>query len=515
MLRVMDASGKEAADASAKEAADASTKEAGDASAKEAAPPAGGRVRSRHRVVIPILLTLGVIIGFFACFAVWVNRQVLNTNNWTNTTGELLAHEKVQVAVSTYAVNQLFDSVNVAEQLKSGLPTQLQGLSGPAAAGLHALAERAVPRLLATAQVQEGWRRANRAAHAEFISILNGGSKTVSTKSGVVSLNLEELITQLAAQLGLQSQLKAAREHLQGASGAKARAVAKEKLGVALPPAGGQLVILRSHQLKTAQEIVKGVKGLAIVLPLVALALFALAVWLDAGRRRRALRNVGWCFFGIGVFLLLARRVAGDSLVNSLVKVPANKPAADEVWTIATSLLYQIAVAMVLYGLVLVAAAWLAGTTRPAVAVRRAWAPWLREHALGSYVVAGAILLLIVLWGPTPATRQVIPVIGFAVLAALGVRILRAMTAREFPDAQPGETAERLRHWLASVRARRGAPAPGAAGAAGVAGAAATDSNGSRLETLERLAALHERGALSDEEFAEEKRQLAAAAPST
>jgi hypothetical protein len=449
-----------------------------------------------------VLLTLGVVIGFFACFAVWINRQVLNTDNWTNTTGELLAHEKVQVAVSNYAVTQLFKSVNVAEELKSGLPTQLQGLSGPAAAGLHALAERAVPQLLATAQVQEGWRRANRAAHAQLISILNGGSKTVSTKSGVVSLNLEELITQLAAQLGLSSQLAAAREKLKGGAGAQARTVAKEKLGVTLPPAGGQLVILRSSQLKTAQDIVKAIRGLAIVLPIVALALFALAVWLAQGRRRKELRNVGWCFFGIGVFLLLARRVAGDAVVNSLVKVPANKPAAHEVWSIGTSLLYQIAVAMVLYGLVLVAAAWLAGTTRPAVGLRRAMAPWLREHELGSYAVGEAILLLVVLWGPTPATREWIPVIGFAVLVAFGVWLLRRMTAREFPDTQTGEASARLREWFSGVRARRGR-APAVEVEVAEAG-----PDGSRLQMLERLAALHERGALSDEEFAAEKRQL-------
>jgi hypothetical protein len=500
----MDASAKATAEGRGEPEHTAKPESTKPASAKPASTAKPNR--SRHRVIIPTLLTLGVLLGFIACFAVWVNRQVLNTNNWTNTTGELLANEKVQVAVSTYAVNQLFSSVNVAEELKSGLPSQLQGLSGPAAAGLHALAERAVPRLLATAQIQEGWRRANRAAHAQLINILNGGGKTVSTKSGVVSLNLEELISQLAAQLGLSSQLAAAREKLRGTSaGASARKVAKEKLGVTLPPAGAQLVIMRSNQLKTAQDIVKAIKGLAIVLPLVALALFALAVWLDRGRRRRALRNVGWCFFGIGVTLLLARRVAGDSIVNSLVKVPANKPAVHEVWSIGTSLLYQIAIAMVLYGLVLVAAAWLGGSTRPAVAVRRALAPWLREHALASYVAGEAILLLIVLWGPTPATREILPVIGFALLVALGVYLLRELTVREFPDAQPGDTAAQLRHWYSNMRAHRGA-------AAATAGTVATADaeNGARVQTLERLASLHERGALSDEEFAEEKRRLTA-----
>jgi Short C-terminal domain len=400
-------------------------------------------------------------------------------------------------------VNELFRSVNVAQELKSGLPTQLQGLAGPAAAGLRTLAERAVPTLLATSAVQESWRRANRVAHAQLIQILNGGSKTVSTKSGEVSLNLHELVNQLASQLGVLSQVEAARSKLQGSGGTKAREVAQEKLGVTLPSTSGQLVLMRSSQLKAAQEIVKAVRHLALVLPLLAIALFALAIWLDKGRRRKTLRTTGWCFFGIGVLLLLGRRAGGDAIVNSLVKVPANKPAVHEVWSIGTQLLYDIAIAMVLYGLALVASAWLAGSTRPATGLRRAMAPWLREHAVASYLVAEAILLLIVLWGPTPATREWLPVIGFAILFAFGMSLLRAQTGREFPDAKPGEATARLRAWYAETRARRHAPAVASSSDAG---------NGSPVEALERLAALHERGALTDEEFAAEKRRLLPAA---
>jgi hypothetical protein len=449
-----------------------------------------------------VLLTIAVIIGFFGSFAVWVNRQVLNTNNWVNTSGEILANEQVQNTLSVYAVNELFRQVNVAEQIKSGLPTQVQGLAGPAAAGLRTVAERIVPQLLATSQVQEAWRRANRVAHGELIKILNGGTKTVSTQHGVVTLNLRELITQLAAQLGVLSQLESARSKLQSAgAGAKAREVAKEH-GVTLPASSGQLVILRSNQLKTAQDIVNAIKGLALALPLITIALFALAIYLDAGRRRKTLRTVGWCFFGIGVLLLLGRRVGGDAVVNSLVKVPANRPAVHEVWSIGTSLLYEIAIALVLYGLALVAAAWLGGTTRPATAARRALAPWLRDHVVASYAVAEVILLLIVLWGPTPATRKWLPVIGFALLFALGVRILSGQTAREFPDAQQGETAARLRAWYAH-RGHRRTEAGATAGAGG---------DGSQIQALERLADLHDRGALSDEEFTAEKRRLLPAA---
>lgn len=401
-----------------------------------------------HRRLVAATLAVATVIGFFACFAVWVNRQALNTDNWTKTSTQVLADPQVQAALSVYLVNELFASAEVPARLQTALPEQLKGLSGPLAAGLRQVANQFVPRLLATSAAQELWRRANHAAHEQLLRILNGGGKAVSTENGVVALNLHELVTELGNRLGVGAQVAAAREKLAGGKGAEVRSAAEQKLGVTLPANSGRIVIMRSNQLKTAQDIVKAIKGLALVLPLVALALFALAVWLARGWRRHALRSTGWCFFGVGVALLVLRRVAGAAVVKGLVANPANKDAAQAVWSIGTSLLYDIAIAMVLYGLVLVLAAWLAGETRSARFLRRAGAPWMREHAVGSYVVAGILLLLVVLWGPTPATRQLLPVLGFFALAAFGVALLRRQTALEFPDAMPGEAmADVRRAW--------------------------------------------------------------------
>lgn len=414
---------------------------------------AHGARRPHHRLVVATL-AVATVIGFFACFAVWVNRQALNTSNWTKTSSQVLADPHVQAALSVYLVNELFASAEVPARLQTALPEQLKGLSGPLAAGLRQVANQFVPRLLATSAAQELWRRSNKAAHEQLLRILNGGGKAVSTENGVVALNLHELVTELGNRLGVGSQVTAAREKLAGGTGAQVKSTAEQKLGVTLPANTGRIVIMRSDQLKTAQDIVKAIKGLALVLPLVALALFALAVWLARGWRRHALRSSGWCFFGVGIALLVLRRVAGEAVVKGLVANPANKDAANAVWSIGTSLLYDIAIAMVLYGLVLVLAAWLAGTTRSARFLRRAGAPWMREHAVGSYVVAGVLLLLVVLWGPTPATRQLLPVLGFVALAALGVSLLRRQTALEFPNAMPGEAMADLRRAWPFGRAR-------------------------------------------------------------
>ena len=112
------------------------------------------------------------------------------------------------------------------------------------------------------------------------------------------------------------------------------------------------------------------------------------------------------------------------------------------------------------------------------------------------YGAVALVYLLILLWGPTYATRKLWGIILLGALLALGVEVLRRRTVREFPDAKSGETMERVRAWYAGMRGRRAATADGQAGRPSVA---------DRFDELGRAAALHDKGVLSDEEFDAQK----------
>jgi hypothetical protein len=398
-----------------------------------------------HRVMVPILLALASLALFTGAFAVWVNRQALNTDNWKTTSSKLLADEQIQAALAPYLVDQLFTNADVTGAIQQRLPANLQGLAGPASAGLRQLADRAAPKLLARPRVQDAWVTANAAAHEQLLRIVNGGGAVVSTSGGRVTLDLNALVSQLAADLGVSSQVAAAQDKLQGAVGAQAKAQLQQRLSITVPATSGRLVIMRSDNLKTAQDVAGAVKGLAIVLPALAILLFAAAIWVSRGWRRQALRSAGWCFVVVGALLLLLRRVGGNEIVDSLVKVPSNEAAVHQVWTIATSLLFAIAVALIIYGVVFALAAWLGGPTRPALFLRKLAAPELRESPWVAYVVAGGLLLALVIWGPTPAFRQLAWILLFAALLALGVTVVRRQTAVEFPDVQRGDAMRELR----------------------------------------------------------------------
>src|SRR5215831_8128443 len=139
-----------------------------------------------HRVLVPTLLTAATVIGFWACLAVWVHRQVLNTSNWTKTSTRVVADPRVQKVLGTYLTNELFKAVDVPGKIEGVLPAQVKGLAGPISSGLHELADRAVPQVLGSRQALWLWEKTNRAAHEQFLHIVNGGGREVSTENGEV-----------------------------------------------------------------------------------------------------------------------------------------------------------------------------------------------------------------------------------------------------------------------------------------------------------------------------------------
>src|SRR3954471_10109090 len=215
---------------------------------EQAASPTPHRA---HRFIVPTLLVLATIIGFTGAFAVWVNRQALNTDHWATTSGKILANKKVQTALSAYLVNELFSNVDVAAELRNVLPPQAQALAAPVAGGLQQLAGQAAPKLLARPRGQDAWIAANIAAHKQLLTIINGGGPVVSTEAGLVRLNVHELVSQLGASLGIADQVGAVQSKLQGSTGAQVRGVAQQKLGITLPADSGEITIMRADELGT------------------------------------------------------------------------------------------------------------------------------------------------------------------------------------------------------------------------------------------------------------------------
>jgi hypothetical protein len=390
----------------------------GSAAAEEVAPSAAHGVGAPkppigrgRRILVQVIIWATTLLAVLAIFAVWANRQFLNPDNWANTSTKLLDHPEIRAATSNYLVGQLYANVDVAGELRSRLPPALQGVAAPLAGALRNVAVSAAQRLLENPKVQDAWRLANRTADQTLLTIVNGGSGAAKVSGGEVTLDLRSIVANMADQLGLPD------------------------VSSKLPPSVANLVILKSKQIKFVQDVGGALKGLALLLTIIVPLLYALAVFLARGRRRRALMTVGIAIVAAGLVVFVAQKLVQSGVTNSLVKVEANKPAVSAVVSIATSMLTEIAGAFVFVGVPLIAAAWFAGPARLAVRMRRAIAPFLRDHPGATFGIVAGLLLLIFIWGPIPATHRPAGIIVFTVLAMFGTAVLRQQTAREFPNS--------------------------------------------------------------------------------
>jgi hypothetical protein len=415
-----------------------------------------------RRTFSTALVVLGGLVGLLAILAIWVSRQALETDQWTDTSSRLLQDPAVQTVLAGYLVDQLYANVDVAGELRAALPPRAQPLAGPAAGALRRGAEEIADRALDRPRVQAAWEQANRRAHAAFVQVVEGGGDVVSTEQGTVTLDLRALLDEIAGRTGVG-----------------------ERVAGRLPEGAATVEILRSDQLSTVQSIGDALKPLALVLTLLSLVCFAGAIALVPGRRRETLRACGVAFVLAGIAALVVRELAGDAVVDELATTASVRPAVESAWSIGTSLLVGVAVAAIAYGLIAIAGAWLAGPSRYAVPARRRLAPYLRDARV-AYAALAAIVLLVLLWGPTEGTRRVLPALVLLALVVAGFEMLRRQVRREFPNAgmdevpretPPGTDAE---------------PPPRA----------------DALARLERLAALHRSGQLDDEEYSAAKQRV-------
>jgi hypothetical protein len=366
-----------------------------------------------HRWLVRSLIGVATLLGIVAIFAVWANRQLLDTKYWASTNTKLIESPPIREEVASYLTEQLYANVDVAGELKNELPSELKPLAAPAAGALKDVVEKGINLLLERPRVQQLWSKANQITHAEFVRLIeNKGSVVKLPGGGAVVLDLRPMLGEVAEKVGAPASL-----------------VNK------IPPKVAQLRIVTSKQLNTMQNAVNLLRSLALVLPLLVVAMFALAVYLARGRRRHTLIAVGFAFIGAGLVVVVVRGIVGNKVVDSLATTEAVKPAAEAAWSIGTSVLSDIAWSTVLIGIPVILAGVLAGPTRGATSLRRLMAPYLSDRPDITFGALALLLLLLFAWGPIVATKTLTGIAIIVVLAVFGTEMLRRETAREFPDA--------------------------------------------------------------------------------
>jgi hypothetical protein len=372
-------------------------------------PPAAaeqGRASRKRRAAVTALIVLGALLGVCSVVAVWIDRTVAERSNYVDVTGDVLADPEVSDAVAAALVNDLWVRVDVPATLAERLPREVQPLAGPASAALQELTVRTAQRILARPRAQQLWRTANAVAHSQLMALIRGDSPA-SGEDGSVVLDLEPLVLELAASVGVTDQAEAALE---------ARPL-------------GQFVVVPADKVSTARKLIDLLDRLALVLGPLALIVLGAAVWLSRDRRR-TLWTIAFVFIVVGIAVGVARRVGGRYLVDTVAQTPTGKDVGADVWQVVSRQLGDAAWTLIFVGFVALAGFWFAGAGERARAARHRLGAYLSDRRYLYGALALAVLLLL-WWSPVDATRRVQPMVLGIALAILGIEALRRQVMRE------------------------------------------------------------------------------------
>ena len=446
------------------------------------APAGPSRLGRGRKIAIWALIVVASIITLVSILTVWVERQMLDDHSWHKASAQIIKDPAVQSALATELVNELYANVDIAAELQKRLPKDFKQLADPAAAALRDPATSGVQFLLSQPRFQTLFVQASDVAHEKLVNVLeNKTGFGISTGNGVVTLDVTDLLKQIGEALGVPT----------------------DALN-RLPANVGQITIMKSDQLSTAQQAVRLIRILSVWLLVLVFVLYGVAIYLAHGRRRRTVAYVGWSLVVVGLLALIAKRLIGNYVLSSLVSDTYREPA-QHVWLIGTAILGSIGWATVMYGLILVLAAMLGGPWRAAVALRRAIAPVINQRQEYAWGAVALVYLLLVLWGPTHALRTWWGILVIGILLAAGVYLLRKQTLVEFPNAglEPHEHTLGARMAAAghkvTDRAHRHEKEPAAAAPAR-----------STAEEIAWLLDLKEKGAITDDEFEQAKKHVLA-----
>lgn len=387
-------------------------------------PPnaAPARVPLLSRVLIAGVAVLTVL----ALLGAWVDRQLLNSEDWKRTSAALLSEDAIRVPVADVVAGQIADGSRASgavEELSSMLPPELQpvadAVSGLAATATRDAVQSATQRVLANGRVQQAWVEATLEAQQALVLLVEG--EHLHQRGDTIYLDLEPVAAEVAQELGF--------------SGDRIQSLPADRTRVALMSAD------RLKTLRTAGNVLDALSWLPAVL---ALLLAAVAIEVGRGARRRTLLAVGVALVGSALFALVLQRLAGLVFVEAVTDGGPMEHAAQTAWTIVGDLLVALSVAVMLVGLLVVLGAWLVGPGRRALHARTVLRPLLVHHPVLIYGTVAVVYLAAVAWGPLSAFARLWPIVLLAALLAVGLVVLHRRIVTDEPVAEralPGESS--------------------------------------------------------------------------
>ncbi len=377
-----------------------------------------------------VLIVIGCLLAPVALIGVWAGNQVTDTGRYVANVEPLIHDPAVQNALTDKITYQLTSRLNItatvnqtATQLKNkGLPrvsTLLQTFGPQISSAVTGFIHSTVHSVVASPQFATAWVQVNTVAHGQIVKALSGqGNSSVSISNGQVVIGLGPFIDIVKKDL-----------------------VARGfTLANSIPAVNPTFALFSARDLTKAQTGYRLVNDGKFVLPIVALLLIALGVYV-ARSHRRALIGAGLGFAASMLVLGAGLQIFRGVYLNSVPSSVLPSDAAAALFDTFIRFIKDGLRTLLVVGLIVAAAAFLTGPSTTAVRTRSAigsglgWIAhfsdrtgvsagpagrWTYAHRKGLRVGAVALAALIfVFWGQP--TAVVVIVIVVLLLVVLGL----------------------------------------------------------------------------------------------
>ncbi|MFD6288508.1 hypothetical protein [Streptomyces sp. NPDC060205] len=318
------------------------------------------RHRRTRRLGASVLLLVALLLAPLAVVSAWVQDTVSDTDRYVETVAPLASDPAVQKVVINRLTARVVEQVDV-EAVTASLTKVLadadapprvvagaEALNGPLTSAVRTVVRRNVERVVTSDLFQQVWEGANRRAHAAVLRMLTGERKgALRATDDAVELDIGAVVDQVRERLVDQGFERAA----------------------LIPDSDRTVTLFRTAELARAQDAMRVLNIVGTWLPVLTIALAALAVWTAPGHRLMLLITavgIGLMMVALLIALLAVRRVYLDTV--PVATLPPDAAAA--VFDTFVRFLRDSTRTLLVVAVITALAAYLYGPGRVAVGLR-------------------------------------------------------------------------------------------------------------------------------------------------
>jgi hypothetical protein len=350
-----------------------------------------------------VLLLVAALLTTISVVARYARNEIINTDKYVATVTPLASDPDVQTAVANRISTAVIAKIDIPKLINdlaaaTGRPRAdeiASAIAGPVTGYVESFVDKTVLKFVQSPKFETLWVNANTKAHTQLSAVLTGeGTDVVKTQGDQIIVEVGPIVDQVKQDL-VNSGFSVASK---------------------IPSVSVQVPVLTVQNLPRIQSYVNLLDNLATWLPLMALIVLALGIWLAPLHRRAAL--IGVIMIAV---LMIVMLVLLNALRNTYTNQAANKglnlPAALTIYDTLLRFLVNAIEALLLVSIVAAVWLWLAGPGLVGRFLRR----WAQR---GEQWIADRLNRTTLRFGPVPrftAGNGTRVVVVAGVLAAFGL----------------------------------------------------------------------------------------------